>query len=659
MRHFEAAQHAFRSFDLAEAKTHLERVRELAPGHVGARNGLVKIQRRETEIAQARLAFETARAGLRLSEAWAALDTWQKIVDPASTEIREAIRSIATSLKRAEALAAKAREQERTNPPLARSIYRQSLAIAADLPAALRGLERTPPDPPSSLEAEVLGDRIRLRWNPPPPDGLGPLTFIIVRKRGGVLSHPAEGSRIGETTASEFDDLHAPPGQSVGYAVLSRRNGLDSIAAVSLGPFILLADVADVLASVQRDDAGGKVTLSWKPPAGVAEVRVVRKMGVPPRDPRDGERLVGALDHLIDPHPFPSKGDVGEVDIYYRIYAVFRMPDGRLFPSPGVVVRPPTAEPVADQRSETRRGLPLPSTGGPVSEPEPSLRREPVGVARSYWTSAVSRPLGLSRAAGLSLGRGTGLPADPSDLRAIASRDGRTPGGTVRVVLRWRWSPSADLVRIVAKRDARPLGPDDSESLSFDVSKREYERLDSWTIHLPSLITPPSTGSGVSLPTTETNRNGEGSRGGLGRWLVRVYSLTTPANGEAPQASPGLEPSAEIVVPGPIPEITIAYSLRRPWFPGRSYSVSFRTEPVGLPIPPLVLVVNARAVPLSVDDGEIVARFPAARDGGSIPVRSSVDLRSGFARVFLDPSLDPDELPPVRLRHPDAAETRV
>ena len=51
---------------------------------------------------------------------------------------------------------------------------------------ALAGLNRCPPDAPTGLEMQVLRDRVRLSWTPPPPDGLGPLTFAVMRKRGGL-----------------------------------------------------------------------------------------------------------------------------------------------------------------------------------------------------------------------------------------------------------------------------------------------------------------------------------------------------------------------------------------------------------------------------------------------------------------------------------------
>ena len=57
VRHFEAAQHAFRNFDLTGALEHLDRVQEFAPNLAGARNGIAKVRQRQADITrvQARL----------------------------------------------------------------------------------------------------------------------------------------------------------------------------------------------------------------------------------------------------------------------------------------------------------------------------------------------------------------------------------------------------------------------------------------------------------------------------------------------------------------------------------------------------------------------------------------------------------------------------
>jgi hypothetical protein len=142
-----------------------------------------------------------------------------------------------------------------------------------------------------------------------------------------------------------------------------------------------------------------------------------------------------------------------------------------------------------------------------------------------------------------------------------------------------------------------------------------------------------------------------------GPWHLAVFSVSR-VQGEV-VVSPGLDPSARTVVPGPNPEVTVSYTLRKPGFPGRAWSVSFRTEPVGAPIPPTALVTHPRTVPLSADDGEIIARFPAARDGASFAIAGTVDLSRQRARIFADPRSDPDGLPPIRLRHPEGVATRV
>jgi hypothetical protein len=87
--------------------------------------------------------------------------------------------------------------------------------------------------------------------------------------------------------------------------------------------------------------------------------------------------------------------------------------------------------------------------------------------------------------------------------------------------------------------------------------------------------------------------------------------------------------------------------------------LTFRTEPAGAAIPPTALVAHPRTVPLSIDDGSIVAAFPAARDGASFPIDSGIDLAKQRARVFADPRSDPGGLTPIRLRHPEAGVTRV
>ena len=142
-----------------------------------------------------------------------------------------------------------------------------------------------------------------------------------------------------------------------------------------------------------------------------------------------------------------------------------------------------------------------------------------------------------------------------------------------------------------------------------------------------------------------------------GPWHIRVYSILDLDGMRS--LSPGLDPTAATVLPGPHPEVTVSYVLKRPWIPGLPWSVSFRTDPPGTSVPPMVLVAHHRVVPLSVDDGQIVARFPSGRDGTQFPVRIPPNLPRHHARVFPDPNVEPDDLIPIRLRHPETGATRV
>jgi hypothetical protein len=73
----------------------------------------------------------------------------------------------------------------------------------------------------------------------------------------------------------------------------------------------------------------------------------------------------------------------------------------------------------------------------------------------------------------------------------------------------------------------------------------------------------------------------------------------------------------------------------------------------------MVLVANERAIPLAAEDGEIVARLPAGQDGATHAIRTPLNLSRIGVRAFLDPTVAPGSLPPIRLRHPETGLARV
>lgn len=647
--HFQAAEHAYKQRDLDTALAHLKRIQEFAPRHVGTSKAVERVLKRRGVIDRARGEWEAAKAAGRLVAAREAFETWSALVAPSHPQVAPLRAELSELLRQARALAARARAA--ADPRVARDLYRQSLALAADLPEALDGLKKTPPDHPSSLVAEYAGGRVRLRWVAPAPDGLGPVSYVVLRKPGGPIEHLADGSRIAEVAATEYEDRDVAAGELISYAVLSTRGGAESVSAAALGPIPLLGEVANL-----RAEAGDQqVELAWTAPAGALDVRVVRKLGAAPTDPKDGTRVETLRDRAVD------RGLDNDRVYHYGVFALYKMRDGQVHASCGAFVsaqpHPPIAvlpAPVLSQGPGGRIRLdwPAPARGRvkvlrtarplglepgervavaaaealeghwlDVGDPDHAMDPSPPAMGVCHYTPMVA-------AAGvLTVGHGVSYSCvpDPSDLRATRVGSGQ------RVHLRWRWSPQGANSLVVARAGAPPAGPDDPKAHRTMVHELDYGRLGHFTLTLPE--------------------------GEEGPWHIRVHSVALVA-GE-PVISPGLEPTACMIVAGPHPEVTVSYAFRRPGFPGRPWQLTFHTEPAGAAIPPTALVTHPRTVPLSVDDGEIVQQFPAARDGTTFSIASRLDLAKHRARIFADPHVEPDSLPPIRLRHPENGAARA
>lgn len=649
VRHFEAAQEAYRVQEYSTALVHLSRVREFAPSHVGARKGIEKVRERLAEIDRAKSDWERARAERRLVAGKAAVEAWGRLTEMSAPEWRSAWAEVTGGLRDASALVARAKERERVDPKAARDLYRKSLALAADLPAAITGLSRCPPDPPSDLEAALVVDRVRLRWTAPPPDGLGPVTFVVRRKADAALAHPADGLEIGESAEPEFEDREATPGTSVAYAVSSRRGGVVSMGAVAVGPMFLVAEVRNLKLETRHRE----VELSWTPPRNASEIRVLRKRGGPPTGPLDGERVDALADQAHDRGLEPDRV------YHYGVFVVYRTPDGRAVASRGVFISAqahtqvsPLAAPVLETEADDRvslrwveppRGIvkimrtfePFPHPVGArltpldldslvgewldLSTSNPT-RDSPPLVPICYYT-----PLN-SWGGTATVGHSTAHArvADPTDLRASSAGNGR-------VNLRWSWSPRAHRALVVFRSGSPPTDAVDPLAKREIVVESDYARLGRHTITLPP--------------------------DGPGPWHVVVYGLSGVEDQQI--TSPGLEPSARTIVPGSHPVVTVSYSIKRRLLGLGGHQVTFHTEPPGQSVPPTVLVANSRTLPLSADDGAVVAALPATRDGARFFLPRVMKLSGQRARVFADPRSEPEANGPIRIEHPGAEETRV
>jgi hypothetical protein len=496
---------------------------------------------------------------------------------------------------------------------------------------------------------EVSGEAIILRWTPPPADGLGPWTYRIVRKLAAVPTRADDGTTVTEVEATEATDRGAQPGQVVGFAVFTTRAGVASASAATLAPFAFLLDVRDLRAEGEK----GEIRLSWGLPPKAIGAKVVRLAG-----PGGADKPIDALADLA------TDRGLEEGRIYrYRVSAFYRGSDGRSHFAPGVEIAASPTPPAApagplvvardtDGRVEVRwppvpRGtvkvlrtsapLPFP-LGARIGTGEANKLEgawlasdradvatdpDPPSVGACHYTPFVF----LNGTATVGAPAGYSSVPDPTDLRAVRVGSGG------RVHLRWRWTPRATEAIVVARPGLAPTGPDDADGVSTTVNEVDYSRQGYLALTLPVEAL------------------------GGGAWHLAVYSVAV-VDGER-LVSPGLQPTARTVVPGPNPEITVIYTLHRPTFPGRPWSIAFQTEPPGSAIPPTALVAHPRTIPLSADDGQIVERFPACRDGATFPVRHRLELARNLARLFTDPAADPAGLPPIKLRHPESAGTRA
>lgn len=649
VRHFEAAKHAHRSRNYAAAVFHLKKAETYAPRHVGVRKGLEKIKEKVAEIERVKAMFATESARRRLVAARSALESWSLLVDPTDKTFRAAWQEVMRDLRDAAALCTQARSISHTEPSRARELIRQALERAVDLPDAVDAARHCPPDPPTKPTASFEDDRMRLRWDAPPADGFGPLTFRVLRKRDGLPAHAGDGVLVAETKSTECEDRDVSPGESVGYAVFSRRHEADSIAGATVGPLLALGEVRDL----RVETSSREVYLFWKPPPGAIDVRVVRKRGVPPKDANDGDKVEALHDSAHD-------RDLEEGRVYhYGVFAIYK-PANKLGTriSRGAFVsalpRSP-AEPIEDARLEPASGVgvrivwksPKQGIGAVLRTSKPTgkligerLDAAEVEAAGGHWLSlsssteaidpnppnspAIYYTLATAWEGGFTVGRTLLFSSVPDFGELRAER----VDATGRVRARWKWKPPASRARLLAKAGAPPDGPEDQAALAFTVLEDEYAARGRYFLQLPADESGP--------------------------WHLAVFGAALADGREV--YSPGHDPTARTVIPGPNPEVAVGYVINRPILPGSPWSVTFHTEPPGASIPPGALVAHPRVVPLSLDEGEIIARFPPTKDGETHRFKPPKNFGRLRARVYLDPA---GSTTPVRLRHPETGATRV
>lgn len=368
--------------------------------------------------------------------------------------------------------------------------YESALEVCADLAEARAPLEALPPSPPQALTATALRSGFRLSWRASSETNV---RYVIVRRSEGYPQHVRDGSKLGESHAVQFDDVSAPNGVPIYYAVFACRGDIASKASAATGPLLVPADVT----GAEALPAGNEVLLRWQQPPGSLRVEVWRKDRGAPAS-RGGGTLL----------PF-SAGALHDTNVVlgstygYLLVAVYPDPNragSELF-APGVPlmatpVRPPNS--VVDlraQRSGTRVGL----TWTPAADATVQLRRSstipsaPVGSVLPLASLASFGELVAAHAPGTAesvvdtqgqvvfvpftvaggiavVGRAITLTMldDVSGLRS--QTNGRD------IVLTWSWPQGANQVQVSYATDRYPERANDPNATSYVVDRNAYTR---------------------------------------------------------------------------------------------------------------------------------------------------------------------------------------
>jgi hypothetical protein len=483
-------------------------------------------------------------------------------------------------------------------------------------------------------------------------DDQGPLTYRVVRKIGSAPANSADGTVVDETAGTDWIDQTAIDGELYGYGVFSNRGGVVSVQCAATDTIRVLGEVSELRA----EPSARHVTLRWRCPSGAFDVRVVRRRGLVPKGPDDGELIECQREEAND-----RNVDTDQL-YYYAVFARYRMGDGALVAARGAsvatipsahVIEPPELRmkaldlgrvqlawnpPSTGEVRIARSRVPVPvEAGGRVSADQAAkwdvewIRAQGMGTAEDSSRPSSGQPahytpvLFWSGHALVGAGiRHLSLP-DPSELRV-----GRQGADGV-IGLRWRWPPGVHVCLVAARMGREPSDPTDPQILRQIVTDRDYAESGGCEMRLP-------------LP-------------GTAAWQIRVFTVAK-IDGTM-FYSPGADPTARAVVEAGSSALVVSYRLRKPRLPWQTWAVEFKTDPPASVIPPTILVGHERTVPLSMDEGKVVASIPRARDGDQVAFRPGYRLNGDRLRLFLDPSIDPEGLAHVRFRHPGYESPRV
>jgi hypothetical protein len=275
------AREALDRHELAQAEVYLDRaarIWDLPPGKSDPIT--TRIQQARSDLAVGLKKIESSQAAIQLLLA-------RRRYVAATAELRGAPDNLpgrAALLAQAETAVqdgmALYREARQPGTPRARQaeLYTEALRICDDLEQARTELARIPLEPPSDVRARVSDPAagVLVTWRASPdPD----VSYVVVRRTGHVPPETHEDlpgqARLGTATGTTWRDSGAVQlaGTPLTYAVFAERSGTFSSARAA-EPVVVIAE-----SEVQIRTGDAEVLLTWQAPPGAAQVRVTRQEG--------------------------------------------------------------------------------------------------------------------------------------------------------------------------------------------------------------------------------------------------------------------------------------------------------------------------------------------------------------------------------------------
>ncbi len=493
-----------------------------------------------------------------------------------------------------------------------------------------------------------VGRSVELSWplatirNPSLRTDSSKITYFVVRKADAVPSDPHDGERLAETQQQRFEDTSCEAGIIYGYSVFPAYGGVPRKGGISSSKVMTVADVVG-LTSISDD---GEVRLQWRNPPNLAGIKCVRKTGGEPHDLKDGEELR------------VRSGDQGLVDtglqnrqVYgYRIFALYRGPDGNQVVSDGVACtaspaeRPKILDTLHYEMIEKNAKLswtpitgcavklfasqsPIASAGTFVSETDPIFARcenvRDVDQARGegnwkvpssgiYYLTPVTCKDGMALV-------GKAIPVIPCVTNVNVIRR----SGNVEVS--WDWPRGCDEVRLVWRNDKIPESAFDEAASHVTVTQTAYRRDMAYIVN----------------------------HAGSSSYYFSVYTLSRVEGKEvcsAPQSCVSVGESERR-------SLTYSFDKKKKFVFFGANIVTLNIKVSGGGIPELVLVKKFRRQPLSRQDGTVCHRIPATNDfAASIRLPDGVAETGAFLKLFF---ANADVEPTFRVNHPAFSEMRI